>query len=71
MNLLADIQEKESLTYIVIAHDLAMLQHITTHIAVMYLGRIVEMGKTEEVFSNPLASIYQSALCSRTSTHAG
>jgi oligopeptide transport system ATP-binding protein len=54
LNLLADIQEKESLTYIVIAHDLAMLQHITTHIAVMYLGRIVEMGKTEEVFNNPL-----------------
>jgi oligopeptide transport system ATP-binding protein len=53
LNLLADIQEKESLTYIVIAHDLAMLQHITTHIAVMYLGRIVEMGKTEEVFNNP------------------
>jgi len=53
LNLLADIQEKESLTYIIIAHDLAMLQHITTHIAVMYLGRIVEMGKTEEVFSNP------------------
>lgn len=54
LNLLADIQEKESLTYIIIAHDLAMLQHITTHIGVMYLGRIVEMGKTEEVFSNPL-----------------
>jgi peptide/nickel transport system ATP-binding protein len=54
LNLLADIQEKESLTYVVIAHDLAMLQHITTHIAVMYLGRIVEMGKTEEVFNNPL-----------------
>jgi oligopeptide transport system ATP-binding protein len=54
LNLLADIQEKERLTYVVIAHDLAMLQHITTHIAVMYLGRIVEMGKTEEVFNNPL-----------------
>jgi oligopeptide/dipeptide ABC transporter ATP-binding protein len=53
LNLLADIQEKEGLTYIIIAHDLAMLQHITTHIAVMYLGKIVEMGKTEEVFSNP------------------
>jgi len=53
LNLLADIQEKESLTYIIIAHDLAMLQHITTHIAVMYLGKIVEMGRTEEVFSNP------------------
>lgn len=53
LNLLADIQEKEGLTYIIIAHDLAMLQHITTHIAVMYLGKIVEMGETEEVFSNP------------------
>ena len=53
LNLLADIQEKEGLTYVIIAHDLAMLQHITTHIAVMYLGKIVEMGKTEEVFSNP------------------
>jgi oligopeptide/dipeptide ABC transporter ATP-binding protein len=53
LNLLADIQEREKLTYIIIAHDLAMLQHITTHIAVMYLGKIVEIGNTEEVFSNP------------------
>ena len=53
LNLLADIQERENLTYIIIAHDLAMLQHITTHIAVMYLGKIVEIGKTEEVFKNP------------------
>jgi oligopeptide/dipeptide ABC transporter ATP-binding protein len=53
LNLLADIQEKENLTYVIIAHDLAMLEHITTHIAVMYLGRIVEIGETEEVFGNP------------------
>ncbi len=53
LNLLADIQEREGLTYVIIAHDLAMLQHITTHIAVMYLGKILEMGKTEEVFANP------------------
>ena len=53
LNLLADLQEKEGLTYVIIAHDLAMLEHITTDIVVMYLGRIVEMGKTEEVFSNP------------------
>ena len=53
LNLLADIQEKENLTYIIIAHDLAMLEHITTHIAVMYLGRIVEIGRTEEVFGSP------------------
>ena len=54
LNLLTSIQEKQGLTYVIIAHDLAMLQHITTDIAVMYLGRIVEMGRTEEVFNNPL-----------------
>lgn len=54
LNLLADIQEKQGLTYLIIAHDLAMLQHVSTQIAVMYLGKIVEMGDTEEVFSNPL-----------------
>ena len=61
LNLLADLQEKEGLTYVIIAHDLAMLEHITTDIVVMYLGRIVEMGKTEEVFSNP-AHPYTKAL---------
>ncbi|OGO21142.1 MAG: peptide ABC transporter substrate-binding protein [Chloroflexi bacterium RBG_16_50_9] len=54
LNLLADIQEEHGLTYIIIAHDLAMLRHITTHIAVMYLGKIVELGNTDEVFDNPL-----------------
>jgi oligopeptide/dipeptide ABC transporter ATP-binding protein len=53
LNLLADIQEEKGLTYVVIAHDLAMLRQVTTHIAVMYLGRIVEMGDTEEVFAHP------------------
>lgn len=61
LNLLADIQERENLTYVIIAHDLAMLEHITTHIAVMYLGRIVEIGRTEEVFGNP-AHPYTKAL---------
>jgi oligopeptide/dipeptide ABC transporter ATP-binding protein len=54
LNLLIDIQNKHNLTYIIIAHDLAMLQQITTHIAVMYLGKIVEKGDTQAVFSNPL-----------------
>jgi oligopeptide/dipeptide ABC transporter ATP-binding protein len=54
LNLLADIQERQGLTYIIIAHDLAMMQHVTTQIAVMYLGRIVEIGETSIVFSNPL-----------------
>jgi len=53
LNLMADIQEEHHLTYIIIAHDLAMLQQVTTHIAVMYLGKIVEIGETQAVFSNP------------------
>jgi len=53
LNLLADIQEERHLSYIIIAHDLAMLQQVTTHIAVMYLGKIVETGETQKVFSNP------------------
>jgi oligopeptide/dipeptide ABC transporter ATP-binding protein len=53
LNLLADIQEERQLTYLVIAHDLAMLRQVTTQIAVMYLGKIMEVGETEEVFSNP------------------
>jgi oligopeptide/dipeptide ABC transporter ATP-binding protein len=54
LNLLADIQERHGLTYLIIAHDLAMLEHVTTSIAVMYLGKIMEMGDTEEVFTEPL-----------------
>lgn len=54
LNLLADIQDKLGLTYFIIAHDLAMLGHVSTRIAVMYLGRIIEMGNTEEVYARPL-----------------
>ena len=54
LNLLADIQEKLGLTYFIIAHDLAMLGHVSAQIAVMYLGRIVEIGKTEEVYAKPV-----------------
>ncbi|HVN97020.1 MAG TPA: ABC transporter ATP-binding protein [Syntrophorhabdaceae bacterium] len=53
LNLLADIQEQRHLTYLVIAHDLAMLRQITTHVAVMYLGKIMETGETEQVFDHP------------------
>lgn len=53
LNLLADIRESSGLTYLIISHDLAMLYHLTTQVAVMYMGRIVEMGDTEEVFNSP------------------
>jgi oligopeptide transport system ATP-binding protein len=53
LNLMADIQDEHHLTYIIIAHDLAMMQQVTSHIAVMYLGKIVEIGDTKSVFSSP------------------
>ena len=54
LNLLADIQEEHNLTYLIIAHDLAVLEHITDQIAIMYLGKIVETGDTQKIFSNPM-----------------
>jgi peptide/nickel transport system ATP-binding protein len=53
LNLLADIQEEKGLTYLMVAHDLAMLRQVTTQIAIMYLGKVVEMGDTEDVFAHP------------------
>jgi oligopeptide transport system ATP-binding protein len=53
INLLMDLQERLQLTYLFIAHDLRLVRHISSRTAVMYLGRIVEMGGTEAIFSNP------------------
>jgi len=53
VNLLMDLQEKLGLTYLFIAHDLSVVRHISDRIAVMYLGRIVEMAERDELFDNP------------------
>ncbi|MFT4648258.1 MAG: oligopeptide/dipeptide ABC transporter ATP-binding protein [Planctomycetota bacterium] len=53
VNLLKDLQEEFDLSYIFIAHDLSIVRYISDRVAVMYLGRIVEMGTTEEIFDNP------------------
>ncbi len=53
LNLLKDLQEKLGLTYIFISHDLSVIEHICDRIAVMYLGKIVEVAGRDELFSNP------------------
>jgi len=63
VNLLVDLQERLQLTYLFIAHDLRLVRHICRRVAVMYLGRIVEMGDTEAIFANP-AHPYTRALLS-------
>ena len=53
INLLEDLQQKLGLTYLFIAHDLAVVRHISSKVAVMYLGRIVEYAPADELFANP------------------
>ena len=54
INLLEDLQEDLGLTYIFVAHDLGVVRHVADRIAVMYLGKIVELGPAAEVYSNPI-----------------
>ena len=53
LNLLEELQEEFGLTYLFIAHDLSVVRHICDRVAVMYLGHIMEIGDTEELFANP------------------
>ncbi len=53
LNLLTDLQKELNLTYILISHNLAVVEHMATHVAVMYLGRLVEQAPTDELFRNP------------------
>lgn len=54
INLLADLQAEFDLTYLFISHGLAVVEHISTRVAVMYLGRIVEVARAAELYANPL-----------------
>ena len=53
VNLLMELQQRLKLTYLFIAHDLRLVEHICSRVAVMYLGRIVEMGDTPKLFASP------------------
>jgi oligopeptide transport system ATP-binding protein len=62
VNLLEELQDELDLTYLFIAHDLSMVRHICDRVAVMYLGKIVEIGSTDDVYDNPLHPYTQALL---------
>lgn len=53
VNMLEDLQEEFALTYLFIAHDLSMVKHISTRIGVMYLGKLVELGQSDQLYHDP------------------
>jgi len=62
INLLMDLQNKFGLTYLYISHDLSMVHYVSHRVAVMYLGKFMEMGKTDTIFSQPVHPYTQALL---------
>ena len=64
LNMLMELREQLNLTYLFISHDLAVVEHIATHVAVMYLGRVVEKAEAGALFDNPSHPYTQALLAS-------
>ncbi|MBM3128853.1 MAG: ABC transporter ATP-binding protein [Chloroflexi bacterium] len=62
INLLQDLQTQLALTFLFISHDLRIVKHISDRVAIMYLGKIVELGRTEEIYAHPLHPYTQALL---------